>query len=413
MRNPKSKKQTNPHPHVAWRNGRPRFVPGPSLRKAGHQAYELKHDDGRWYSKGEAVDWSLKFCKQLAAERAALQPKRPVASSAAKKPFTPRAAVYTIERLFDEWFKSKKFEVGEPRSYSPNTVSDYKYKARVIETHDPELYGSAVEALNKPIVRGLFDELWKARGLSTAKSTILILSSAISWAILRGKVRIDNPCTRLRMETPEPRVRFATRHEIDTLVATADRLGRPEIGDMIILAVWTGQRQGDRLLFEDKGLVNDRRVFRQNKTGAIVAIRSTPVLDKRLNDAAERRRKNGIVNPRVILDEKRWIPFLKYHYRHTFADIRDAAIAGDTEHGIEPCPSLSDFQELDLRDTSVTWQALAGATIPEIIAVTGHTMQSATRILRHYLASHPEMADNAIGKMLIWYEAGGKTEIGF
>lgn len=40
-------------------------------------------------------------------------------------------------------------------------------------------------------------------------------------------------------------------------------------------------------------------------------------------------------------------------------------------------------------------------------------MQSATRILRHYLARHPEMADNAIGTMLDWYQAGGKTDIGF
>jgi hypothetical protein len=56
--------------------------------------------------------------------------------------------------------------------------------------------------------------------------------------------------------------------------------------------------------------------------------------------------------------------------------------------------------------------ALAGATIPEIISVTGHTAESATRILRHYLARHPEMADSAIGKMVAWYEGGGETEFG-
>ena len=40
------------------------------------------------------------------------------------------------------------------------------------------------------------------------------------------------------------------------------------------------------------------------------------------------------------------------------------------------------------------------ATVPEIISITGHTPQSATRILRHYLAQHPEMADSAIRKMV-------------
>ena len=54
--------------------------------------------------------------------------------------------------------------------------------------------------------------------------------------------------------------------------------------------------------------------------------------------------------------------------------------------------------------------ALGGATIPEICAVTGHSLQSATRILKHYLAVHPEMADAAIGKMLAWYDEGGNEE---
>ncbi|HHV67979.1 MAG TPA: hypothetical protein GXX48_10110, partial [Ochrobactrum intermedium] len=80
---------------------------------------------------------------------------------------------------------------------------------------------------------------------------------------------------------------------------------------------------------------------------------------------------------------------------------------------ISPLISLHDLQDLDFRDTSVTWMALAGATIPEIISVTGHTAESATRILRHYLARHPEMADSAIRKMVSWYEADGETEIGY
>lgn len=33
-------------------------------------------------------------------------------------------------------------------------------------------------------------------------------------------------------------------------------------------------------------------------------------------------------------------------------------------------------------------------------------------ILKHYLARHPEMAGNAIAKMVSWYDAGGETEIG-
>ncbi len=73
--------------------------------------------------------------------------------------------------------------------------------------------------------------------------------------------------------------------------------------------------------------------------------------------------------------------------------------------------TVSTLQDLDLRDTAVTWMALAGATIAEIISVTGHKAESATRILKHYLAHHPEMADEGLRKMIAWYDAGGETEI--
>lgn len=40
----------------------------------------------------------------------------------------------------------------------------------------------------------------------------------------------------------------------------------------------------------------------------------------------------------------------------------------------------------DLRGTAVTLLAAAGVAIPQICAVTGHTLQSATRILEKYMA---------------------------
>ncbi|MGC4027061.1 MAG: hypothetical protein QM744_19120 [Mesorhizobium sp.] len=50
--------------------------------------------------------------------------------------------------------------------------------------------------------------------------------------------------------------------------------------------------------------------------------------------------------------------------------------------------------------------------IPQIISVTGHELESATQILKHYLARHPELADQAIRQMIAWYDAGGETELG-
>lgn len=438
-------KKANPHPHVSWREGRPRFQPGKELRAMGYAGKDLRHDNGEWFTKGQAVDWSTKFQKDIQLKRAP-KPK-------AARTFTPRVATYSVEALYNDWKnpnKNPKFIVGGMRAYSPRTIDDYKSKMSVLMKHDPDLWISDVRSLDRATCRNLFDSLWAGRGLATAKGVILTLSSAISWGMLRGRVKIDiNPATKLKMETPDPRVRFGTRNEILALIETADRIGRPEIGDMIVLAVWSGQRQGDRRELVDKGLINNRRIFKQSKTGQIVAIMQSPELERRLSASKRRREAAEINDGHVILDERNWKPFLKRHYHSIFTAVKQAAIVGQVDRARsiknfaseksldaaismaarkhikgesifdvkliytrQPCLSLIDFQDLDLRDTSVTWQALAGATIPEIISVTGHTAESATRILKHYLARHPEMADSSIGKMIAWYEANGETELG-
>lgn len=432
----------NPHPHVTWRNGRPRFNPGKDLRELGYKSLDLRHDDEdkSWFTRGEAVDWSLKLQNELAAKRLVIK------RSKAKQPvvLVKKPAFYTIAQLWEDWRRSMKFRVGQPKAYSANTVLDYTQKIMLIEEDHPGIWNAPAARLDQPMLRRAYEMLWEQRGLASARGAMLVLSSAYSWGILNGRVRrVDNPAQGLRMETPDPRIRFATRKELAALIAAADAIGRPEIGDMIVLGVWTGQRQADRLSLLAVNKLNNRRIFRQAKTGAIVAIREAPELEARLTRAAERRTvakaaallaasqgERRAIEERfahVVLDEapdrrsgqegqRRWLPFKKYHYPKVFAQVRLAAVEGvpDDAGGwkVEPCPSLEGFRDQDLRDTAVTYMALAESTVPEIISVTGHTAESATRILKHYLARHPEMADSAIGKMVAWYEGDGETEFG-
>ncbi|HHV70015.1 MAG TPA: hypothetical protein GXX48_20630, partial [Ochrobactrum intermedium] len=313
-------KKANPHPHVSWRDGRPRFQPGKELRAMGYSGKDLRHDDGRWFTRGEAVDWSTKFQQELAGKR------KPAPSAPRSSPV--RYTGYTVENLIADWTNPKrnpKWKLNGTRSYSPSTMNDYRDKMNVLMQHDGELWVSDVRSLDRPTCRNLFDSLWSQRGLATAKGVLLTLSSAISWGMLRGHVKLlDNPATKLQMESPEPRVRFGTRPEIEALIAAADRIGRPEIGDMIVLAVWSGQRQGDRRELIDKGLMNNRRIFKQSKTGEIVAVMQAPELERRLEASKKRREAAKIKDPRVILDEKLWKSFSKRHYHDIFSKVREA-----------------------------------------------------------------------------------------
>ncbi|MCW5697939.1 MAG: hypothetical protein KIS96_14560 [Bauldia sp.] len=447
-----------PHPYVVWRDGRPRFVPNAGLRRAGHKGRDLRHDDGRWFTRGEAVDWSEAFVAGLAKARKAARPQRRAAASG--------PALYTLDRLFEDWQQSAKFQlpdnphelrrqVAANNVYSPKTVRYYKQKLRTLREHDPSLVAAPVDALTTPIVVGLYDELVAERGLTTARGAIVVLGIAIAWGRRRGRFALKlngglNPARDIGMAAPPPRLRIGSKAELAALMGAADALDWPEMGDMLQLGLWTGQRQEDRLLLVDKGLLNGRRIFRQQKTGAVVAIREAPALKVRLAASAARRAAAGIVNPRVVLDEQpgergraAWVPFPDDggRYRKRFAELRDAAAAGIPDEAataalaarwqaegrnstppvvwkVAPAPTLLGdtetgvlrFYESDLRTTAVCWMALGEATIPEIISVTGHTVQSATQILKHYLATHPEMADSAIAKMVAFYEGDSEAE---
>ena len=72
---------------------------------------------------------------------------------------------------------------------------------------------------------------------------------------------------------------------------------------------------------------------------------------------------------------------------------------------MEDCPSLAEKRYQDLRDTAVTRLALAGCSMAEIAAITGHSIPSITQIIKHYLVLQPEMADAAIAKLSAWLEA--------
>lgn len=308
-----------------------------------HKAKDLKHQDGRWCSVEEAIAWS-------ARRQAEIEARRSRKALTGRMPPRPREKLLTVEGLLDKWWLhpsmlGKAVEEGKHvfKAKSAATVRSYKQKARVIEEEAPELWGAAVAALDKVILFNLYERIAVRRGLATAVGCMRTISAVISFGMRRSLAPFaSNPAEILGMETPEPRLRVGEREEMDHLIATADALGRAEIGDAVTLGLWTGQRQSERLDLMDEGLLNGRRVFRQHKTGAICAVPESPRLAARLA-AAKTRRKALYDAPRgkgqpepvrrleLVIDEKANTPFKGDYYRHVFAAIRDVAVHGMVE----------------------------------------------------------------------------------
>ena len=388
-------------PHVAWRDGRPRFQPAANLRALGFKGADLRHADGAWMSLGEATAWMTAKLDEIARVK-----KARAAGRRARPARAP--SITSVAHLLEDYLASNA--VAELK---PKTKRYYRQGAAWVAEHAPALHVEPVAAVRAPHVFIAY-EAAQAKSVHVANCMLATVSAAYGWARLRGLHGVvANPCASMKRRAAPPRLRVGTPAEMIALVEAADRIGLPEIGDMIVLGLWTGQRQGDRLELIEAPLIEGRIVFRQRKTGAMVAIRSTPSLEARLAGARTRKRLLPRAAMTVVVDAVGQA-YDEHRYRKAFAAVRASAVAGilDAATGavlLAPTPSLADFRDQDLRDTAVTWLANAGCTIPEICAITGHSLGSATAVLKHYLAMTTTLADSAVAKLLAWHE--GQTAL--
>lgn len=79
--------------YFIWRNGRPRWEPGPTLRAKGARGCDLKDESGNWLSLGAAIDAAQKLNDGLPS----VKPRN--IGSPSVKPRKERAADLTLHRL--------------------------------------------------------------------------------------------------------------------------------------------------------------------------------------------------------------------------------------------------------------------------------------------------------------------------
>jgi integrase len=147
----------------------------------------------------------------------------------------------------------------------------------------------------------------------------------------------------------------------------------------MLLAINTGQRQGDCLKLPWSSYDGKLIKLRQGKTGAYVSI---PVADalKVALDTAPRR------SP-IMLTNNEGGPWTEAGFRSAWSRVaKRAGIRGLTFH--------------DLRGTAVVTLARAGCNEVEIYSITGHKPGDVRAILtKHYLPPDAEVAGNAIAKL--------------
>lgn len=356
------------------------------MRTRGFKARDLKSESGEWLDLPDAVNAAIALNNEVAgalttgagktvAQRAPIKPSR------------------TCAHLEQAWRTSPGF-----CRLRDGTQRDYINKIRPFID---EFGDVPISVIAHHDLYAWWEELHKQRGHAMANGIIAITRAMLSHAMRIGW-RKDNPAHNLRLPGLPPRVVVWTPSEVIAYVELADKMGLYSVGDAVVVALHTGQRQGDVLSLRLQKVDRGRAILQQSKTGARIEVPFTQPLADRI-DAIKRRRLQGpiihLASSQQLVLRADGEPYSGYRLNVHFRKVR-------TELS-KTMPSILEKKFLDLRDTSVTRLALARATIPMIAAITGHSLKTIHQILEHYLALDDRMAADGIERLKKWMDEEG------
>lgn len=301
----------------------------------------------------------------------------------------PREPVFSA--IIDAYLASDEY-----RKLAPRSSDDYaKYAGWIREKFGSMPLGGFAEEE----ARGDFLE-WRdeiaIRSPRAADYAWTVLRRIVTWAHDRRKIRA-NPCTRAGRA-------YQGAQRVDSIWTDAHeavfmQTASPQMRLGFLIAVWTGQRQGDILKLSWRSYDGMHIRLRQSKTRRHVIVRAGEPLRALLNATLVERHAQRVGADTITVADLRALQddpilmtrdrrrFTSFGFSCSFRKTRErAGVKGLTFH--------------DLRGTTVTRLGELGATAIEIAAVTGHSVSDVESILdSHYLSRTQLMSDNAIDRL--------------
>lgn len=304
-----------------------------------------------------------------------LQPDNPLfhvafAQAHAQRKQGPQGVLASLLTLFRD---SSEFN-----GLADKTRKDY---ARYLDMIGDEFGDMPLAALESPRARGTFKE-WRdtmADNPRKADYAWSVLSRVLSVAKDRGKISV-NPCERGgKLYEADRAEKVWTPEQIKQFLGVASE----PLQMAMLMALWTGQRQGDLLRLTWHAYDGKFLRVRQSKTGKRVRIPVAGILKRVLDE----QRDAGMGNGR-ILRNTRGKDWTGNGFRASWR----------TAYGRAALPDGDDSLTFhDLRGTAVTRLALAGSSTSQIASFTGHSLKDVETLLdAHYLGGRFELAEQAM-----------------
>lgn len=434
-----------------WRDGRPRWIPSPTRRDQGWRATDLATEArGKkvWMTQGQAVDrckainaavaaWTLRG-EMVPADMAAFAP---AGSLDASRP-SPAAikSRRSIGALWDAWVVSDKFILPRGKGgLAESTKTDYRSKGRrlfqalVEDDQDPDKV-KALRALDISTLAAPEEEeddfpledayawLLENVGHAQAFGIMAVASTWLDWCRRKKRIKVlnPNPVEMIDRARPDGRIRIASPEEVRALVAAADELKLPSIGDAVLMGLDLGWSLIDILRLDWRRVVMApnpetgvphlvvKRVARQ-KTG--VASSDIPLMTLGLHAVARIRARfadRDVTPTHLIVREASprnrsgvWTP---RGFNDAWNLVRaEAARTAPTLLGVEGegDDAVAPFNFMDLRDTFITLAREVPLTVEETTQRSLHKSNARVHAVwqAHYGTATPRMGAAGARKM--------------
>lgn len=275
------------------------------------------------------------------------------------------------------WFKQLK----------PRTQKEYGYilNAIVEQLIEKQIEGAPLAAYSRQHARQIY-HYFSEKTPRKAQLVAALCRIIFNFGIEIGEIA-ENPFENLRIRRTKAReltwLDFDNAnllHKIEAVRAKALEKEMPSMALAIDLALYTSQRQGDILALAWSKYNGSTIKLRQSKTGTWVEVPVMPQLKREID-------KSPRNSPVILVSERTKKPYTKDHFGDVFREIRKEA-------GIE-----DELQFRDIRKTSCVMLKLAGCTIPEIAAISGHSNAELSEMMEVYLPHDSKTAENAIKKL--------------
>jgi hypothetical protein len=260
----------------------------------------------------------------------------------------------------------------EYRELAPGTVKYYRRFLRDIESLGPGLPFASFTR------RAVVDFIETYQKPHQRRQAAAALKNLFKLARYHGIVTTDETAG-LRLRTNRPRDRIWSVDEIARWLDAAAGEADSHMTTAFLLLQHTAQRPVDVLRMTWPQYSGSAIRLRQEKTGALLDVPTHPILSEYLDGLPRSQTSLTIVAYR-----DRPVKYLRFNERFR----RIAARAG-----------IVGAQARDLRRTAMLRMAEAGATVPQIASVSGHSIEATQRILETYLPKNRALAQIAITRL--------------